>query len=522
MATGSLKKYRSYTKCLGGVSLLCLLISVAGISQKEDFARIYREGPQNDYIDDLKIIDDKAYHVVVKACESNDFCAALLCTDLKGDTLWYQDYDVLNSARSLFSDIDSSIYYWGSGMGLDGFEREIIYQVSYQGVELNRFEYPIAADTLETYSNIRVDEQSIYLTTRQGIPDTGSARWFIVDKLDKHTGEITHHYSMQDTIEYLRNTWANSSLLFNDSYMQIFDYSKGADSECPDGEATDGEAHMIFVLDKQDLSLDTIIDRCYKNGGGGAFKLLNDSLFVHNPNEPYDPPWDIGQLSFKNTDFEEVNRVSFPIEVSRGFTEIYPVPEKEYFIASGRLAEISPSWRFIPWISKINYDGEIIWEHFYTDNRTNDFNFMIPIELYEDDLYFGGIFDVAYPENGRSRDRAFIKLDSMGCFNGNCDLFIELGDTLTSIDDIEVHQDELLIFPNPSHGSYQIRLPESSKTKASHYAILDVKGNELVRSKISASHDFGLDITEYSASIYILVIYDRQYDILYRELLMKN
>lgn len=158
-------------------------------------------------------------------------------------------------------------------------------------------------------------------------------------------------------------------------------------------------------------------------------------------------------------------------------------------IAAGQITRDS-TYKTMGLIIKIAANGDSIWYHTYTNLQgiwsSND---LYDIRPTNDGGFIACGTVVANPPDSGGQDGWILKIDSNGCEVFNC-LF-------NSVNDIIDSEDQLLIFPNPSAGIFSIRLLE--KLNINRWEVYDVLG-KIVLSGKELPEEFNLE--KFDSGIY--------------------
>ncbi len=95
------------------------------------------------------------------------------------------------------------------------------------------------------------------------------------------------------------------------------------------------------------------------------------------------------------------------------------------------------------------------------------------------------------------QDVMFLKIDSIGNY----------GNSITSIKNIELDNQDITIFPNPSTDFINIILSNGLDVNKSYFKIIDVNGNEVLSNTVHYHHS-KIDIPNLSAGLYIFQLYN--------------
>jgi Secretion system C-terminal sorting domain len=186
----------------------------------------------------------------------------------------------------------------------------------------------------------------------------------------------------------------------------------------------------------------------------------------------------VDSLGIQQTNYNEVFS-SNPIILSNG--DIVIVGTSSPDTNSAVLAQI------------VKYDGNgnLLWQRTFNKYGSNNWNFFWDVQQTYDGGFVlcGDLTNVAVPE----QNLWVLKLDSNGCEIANCSVGIE---------DNEINEDGITVYPNPNNGLFTIELMDVENTTIEIYNI----AGQLVLQKKSTRNLTKINLTKHSKGMYFVKV----------------
>lgn len=157
------------------------------------------------------------------------------------------------------------------------------------------------------------------------------------------------------------------------------------------------------------------------------------------------------------------------------------------------------------WLARLSSEGELVWDRSYSVDYLPEGGFSLELgdvdECPDGSIVAGGIVDTEPEENVYAREAWIIKLDSMGCFYP--DDCTQYNFIITDIDDIQIFENKMEVYPNPADEVVHINLPDiGDKWQVSVYNSL---GQKTIKQTILNENSSDIDIHHLEEGIYYLV-----------------
>jgi len=168
-----------------------------------------------------------------------------------------------------------------------------------------------------------------------------------------------------------------------------------------------------------------------------------------------------------------------------------PLPDSTFIVVGFKADETTG----VPlgWITRVDNNGNILWEHFYYHLDYLDNYFADVQQAFDKGFICTGTAWTYYDSLGiYNQDIWLVKLDSNGCLDPNC---------FTNIGTIEVSDDkyDLQVFPNPASTQTTILYNVPPTIKHATIEVFDLTGHRLRSEEVNAGeHSLSFDVTTFS------------------------
>ena len=155
-------------------------------------------------------------------------------------------------------------------------------------------------------------------------------------------------------------------------------------------------------------------------------------------------------------------------------------------------------------LRKVSAEGDLLWDRLYlmteeleeggSDEREGAFEGVIEDE--NGDLFAYGKIDTDSLANSTDFGHWFVRTDSYGCILDSCEV--------TSIDLMEERFIDYFSIVNPVLNQIKVSLSEEVTPQKNELILYSITGEELERQKINSNSQLQIEVTNYSAGMYLL------------------
>ena len=170
--------------------------------------------------------------------------------------------------------------------------------------------------------------------------------------------------------------------------------------------------------------------------------------------------------------------------------------------------------RFMPWIARLDTDGNILWMRYLMENIDNQYFTAILLDIIENKesniMLVGGYipYKVEGPVQLANNEFSFvIQLDSEGCFTPGCDSLTFIGvEYVTGVKDIMKQSiKKLNIYPNPT--SEYITIDTGTQDTKYKWQFIDILGYIVKTGECSSLQR--IDVSTLSSGIYFIRVIEK-------------